>query len=80
MKIKEILSIAFSSLKSNKLRTMLTMLGVVVGIFSIIVIMTIITMLQKSIDSGFSQLNKNTFQIQKYPAMMGHGPGMRDKF
>jgi len=80
MRLNEVITVAFGSLRSNKLRTMLTVLGVVVGIFSIIVIMTIITMLQKSIESGFSQLNKNTFQIQKFPAMMGHGPGMRDKF
>ncbi|HSD62223.1 MAG TPA: ABC transporter permease [Ignavibacteriaceae bacterium] len=80
MKFGEVISIAFGSLKSNKLRAILTILGVVVGIFSIIVIMTIITMLQNSINSGFSQLNKNTFQIQKFPAMMGHGPGMMDKF
>ncbi len=80
MKLSQVFNISIQSLRSNKLRTMLTVLGVVVGIFSIIVIMTIITMLQKSIESGFSQLNKNTFQIQKYPAMMGHGPGMRDKF
>lgn len=80
MRFSEVITIAFRSLRTNKLRTMLTVLGVVVGIFSIIVIMTIITMLQKTIESGFSQLNKNTFQIQKYPAMMGGGPGMRDKF
>jgi putative ABC transport system permease protein len=80
VKFSEVISIAFGAIRSNKLRTMLTILGVVVGIFSIIVIMTIITMLQDSIESGFSQLNKNTFQIQKYPAMMGHGPGMMDKY
>ncbi len=80
MRFSEVITVAFRSLRTNKMRTMLTVLGVVVGIFSIIVIMTIITMLQKSIESGFSQLNKNTFQIQKFPAMMGGGPGWRDKF
>lgn len=80
MKLGQVFRISIQSLKTNKLRTLLTVLGVVVGIFSIIVIMTIITMLQKSIESGFSQLNKNTFQIQKYPAMMGGGPGWRDKY
>lgn len=59
---------------------MLTVLGVVVGIFSIIVIMTVITMLQSSIENGVSQLNKNTFQIQKFPVVMGDGPGSRDKY
>jgi putative ABC transport system permease protein len=80
MRINEIISVAFSSIKSNRLRTILTVLGIVVGIFSIIVIMTIITMLQTSIEGGFSQLSKNTFQIQKFPVMMNQGPGWRDKF
>ncbi len=80
MRFSEVITVAFRSLRTNKLRTMLTVLGVVVGIFSIIVIMTIITMLQKSIESGFSQLNKNTFQIQKFPNMMGGGPGWRERY
>ncbi len=71
MKIGEVISISLQSIKGNKLRTMLTILGVVVGIFSIIVIMTIITMLQNSIENGLSQLSQNTFQIQKFPAIMG---------
>jgi putative ABC transport system permease protein len=80
MKIIQALLLSLQSLKSNRLRTLLTVLGVVVGIFSIIVIMTIITMLQSSIENGVSQLNKNTFQIQKFPVIMGDGPGSRDKF
>jgi len=80
MNLPQIFSISLSSLKSNKLRASLTILGVVVGIFSIIVIMTIITMLQNSIENGVSQLSKNTFQIQKFPIMMGGGPGSRRKF
>ena len=75
MKLFEIISLAFQSLKGNRLRASLTMLGVVVGIFSIIVIMTIITMLQSSIDSGLSLLSKNTFQIEKFDRLSGRGPG-----
>jgi putative ABC transport system permease protein len=80
MNLKEVAVVSLQSVRSNKLRTFLTILGIVVGIFSIIVIMTIITMLQTSIESGLSQLNKNTFQIQKFPAMQGGGPRMRDKY
>lgn len=80
MKVIQALLLSLQSLKSNRLRTLLTVLGVVVGIFSIIVIMTIITMLQSSIENGVSQLNKNTFQIQKFPVIMGDGPGSRDKY
>ncbi|MDR3609391.1 MAG: ABC transporter permease [Ignavibacteriaceae bacterium] len=80
MKIVQALQLSIQSLRGNRLRTMLTVLGVVVGIFSIIVIMTVITMLQSSIENGVSQLNKNTFQIQKFPVVMGDGPGSRDKY
>ncbi|MFO7445268.1 MAG: ABC transporter permease [Ignavibacteriaceae bacterium] len=80
MNLRETLVISLQSLKNNKLRTMLTILGVVVGIFSIIVIMTILTMLQTSIEDGVASLSKNTFQIQKFPAMQTGGPGSRDRF
>ncbi len=69
MKIAQLIILAFQSLKTNRLRTLLTVLGVVVGIFSIIVIMTIITMLQTTIEEGVQFLSKNTFQIQKFPAI-----------
>ena len=80
MRIVETLQISLQSLRGNKLRTLLTVLGVVVGIFSIIVIMTIITMLQKSIESGLSDLAQNTFQIQKFPVFHSHGPGEWRKY
>ncbi len=80
MQITQILSLSFDSLKSNRLRTTLTVLGVVVGIFSIIVIMTVITMLQDTIENGVSFLNKNTFQIQKFPVIHTGGPGSWQKY
>jgi len=80
MQVSQILSLSLDSLKSNRLRTILTILGVVVGIFSIIVIMTVITMLQNTIESGVSFLNKNTFQIQKYPVIHTGGPGSWRKY
>ena len=75
MKLNQLFRISVQSIVNNKLRTSLTILGVVVGIFSIIVIMTIITMLQNSIEDGLSMLNKNTFQIEKFERMQGHGDG-----
>lgn len=80
MKIIEVIRVAFSSLKTNRLRSLLTVLGIIVGIFSIIAISTVIEMLQKSIEDGVSQLGKNTFQIQKFPAINTGGPAERAKF
>lgn len=72
MLILEIIKVALNSLKVNKLRSSLTVLGIIVGIFSIISISTVIAMLQTSIENGVSALGKNTFQIQKWPAV-GNG-------
>jgi putative ABC transport system permease protein len=69
----EILIVALNSLKANKLRSLLTILGIIVGIFSIITISTVVSMLQNSIEQGVSSLGQTTFQIQKYPAMMNRG-------
>ena len=69
MKLWEILKVALNSLRANKLRSSLTVLGIIIGIFSIISISTVISMLQNSIQEGLSMLGKNTFQIQKFPAI-----------
>jgi putative ABC transport system permease protein len=69
MKIFEIIKIALSSIRMNKLRSGLTILGIVVGIFSIISISTIIAVIQNSIEEGVAALGKNTFQLQKWPSV-----------
>lgn len=69
MNILEIIKEAFISLKANKLRSFLTILGIVVGLFSIIAVSSIVEILQKSISEGLSILSKNTFQIQRTPAI-----------
>jgi putative ABC transport system permease protein len=80
MHSSQLLLLALQSLKTNRLRTLLTVLGVVVGIFSIIVVMTIVTMLQNTINEGFQFLSKNTFQIQKWPAIQTGGHEEHEKY
>jgi putative ABC transport system permease protein len=80
MHSSQLLLVALQSLKTNRLRTLLTVLGVVVGIFSIIVVMTIVTMLQNTINEGFQFLSKNTFQIQKWPAIQTGGHQEHQKY
>lgn len=72
MKLLETSKVAFTALHSNRLRSTLTIVGIIVGIFSIISISTVIAMLQNSIEDGVAALGKNTFQIQKWPAV-GNG-------
>ena len=69
MEFSEILKLALSAVRANKLRSALTLLGIVVGVFSIIGVMTAVQVLQNSIESGLSELGANTFQIQKEPVM-----------
>jgi len=80
LEIKESLAMALTAIRTNKLRSFLTLLGIVVGVFSIILVMTAIGVLQNAIESGLSQLGANTFQVQKYPVLMGHGPMERFKY
>jgi putative ABC transport system permease protein len=79
MQITEVIIVALRSLLANKLRSILTIVGIIVGIFSIIAISTVIEMLQTSIEKGVSQLGQNTFQIQKWPAV-NEGPSSRAKY
>jgi putative ABC transport system permease protein len=72
MQFSEIVKLALNAVRSNKLRSVLTLLGIVVGVFSIIGVMTALQVLQSSIENGLSNLGSYTFQIQKQPVMASH--------
>ncbi|HEX9657372.1 MAG TPA: ABC transporter permease [Bacteroidota bacterium] len=63
---KESFTMALAAVRANKLRSVLTLIGIVVGIFSIISVMTAMGVLTNSIEEGMTQLGVNTFQIQKF--------------
>ncbi|MFH0989316.1 MAG: ABC transporter permease [bacterium] len=73
MNYSEVIRIAFSAIRANKLRSALTLLGIVVGVFSIIGVMTAVAVLENSIESGLMQLGSHTFQIQKFPVIRTGG-------
>jgi len=75
--LKESLLMALSAIRANKLRSVLTLLGIVVGVFSIIAVMTAMGVLRSSIEEGLAGLGANTFQIQKFDVMM---VGSREKW
>jgi putative ABC transport system permease protein len=80
MEFKESLIMAANSVKTNKLRSILTLFGIAVGVFSIIAVMTAMNALQYSIENGMSQLGANTFQVQKFPTGFRMGPGQWEKY
>ena len=74
MPLTEILRLALSALRTNKLRSSLTILGVTIGVFSVIGVMTALNVIQGSIESGLSFLGSNIFQFAKYPTMSSSDP------
>jgi putative ABC transport system permease protein len=68
---RESLMMAIAAIRASKLRSVLTLLGVTVGVFSIISVMTAVGVLRNSIEEGITQLGANTFQIQKFPVVIG---------
>jgi putative ABC transport system permease protein len=62
---------AWTALRMNKLRTILSLLGVTVGIFSIIGVLTLVDSLEKSLRDSFGFLGANVMYIQKWPWSFG---------
>jgi putative ABC transport system permease protein len=77
--IRESLAMALTSVRTNRLRSILTLLGIAVGVFSIIAVMTAMGVLVNSIEKGMSQLGVNTFQVQKTPMFRTNNPRERRK-
>ena len=71
---------ALAAIKSNKLRSILTLLGIVIGVFSIIAVTTAMRVLQNSIETELNSLGSNVFIIQKFPAFGVHGPAEWAKY
>ncbi len=74
MQVFESIKLAYNSIRTSKLRSILTLLGIAVGLFSIIIVMTAITAIQKSVEDVFNSIGSNNFAIQKWDVQMGGGP------
>lgn len=59
----ENIRLAFGSLMTNKMRSLLTMLGIIIGISSVITITTIGNSLQKTLSNTFSMFGGNSYTI-----------------
>ena len=65
----ESVSMAMSSLWSNKLRTFLTLLGIIIGVLSIISVVSIIQGLNNYVYTKFAFYGANDFSVAKFSMM-----------
>jgi putative ABC transport system permease protein len=63
---KENIKIAFGSIKSQLLRTILTVLIIAIGIMALVGILSCVSALENTLSSNFSSMGANTFNIQRY--------------
>lgn len=59
----ESIKLAFNSIRTSKLRSVLTLLGIAVGLFSIIIVMTAISAIQQSVENTFNSLGLSLIHI-----------------
>src|SRR4026208_1364175 len=71
--IWESVKIALSSLRANKLRTILTMLGVIIGVASVVALMAIGNGAQLAITNQVSSIGSTLLTI--FPGQQRRGPG-----
>lgn len=62
--------LAIENLSSNKLRTLLTLLGIIVGVASIISVVTIIQGLNETVAATFSRNGSTVFTLSKSPSVV----------
>ena len=70
MPFKEAIAIAVASVKANKLRSVLTILGVVIGIASVIAVVAITGGLDRYMADKVLALGTKSFTIQKFPSVI----------
>jgi putative ABC transport system permease protein len=72
--ILESFGFAFSALRENKTRTLLSLLGITIGIMTIIGVFSAVDTLRSNLESSVEKLGSNTLYVQKMP--WGGGPDM----
>ena len=63
---KENIKIAFGSIRTQLLRTILTILIIAIGITALVGILTVVSALENTISTDFASMGANTFNINQY--------------
>jgi putative ABC transport system permease protein len=77
MILLETLRLAFTSLRANLLRSLLTIAGMVVGVFSIISVMMTVDGIRSNIETNLNVLGANSIMIQRFPPINFTDPRVR---
>jgi putative ABC transport system permease protein len=70
MEFKEALKISLQSLWANKLRSILTLLGVVIGVASVIAVVTLVNGANTYVATKFSSYGADVFTVSKMPQII----------
>ncbi|RRJ90505.1 ABC transporter permease [Flavobacterium macacae] len=66
--LRENVSIAMGSIRTQLLRTILTVLIIAIGITALVGILTLVSALENTISGNFSSMGSNTFSMSQYDA------------
>jgi putative ABC transport system permease protein len=73
MNFSEYFSVAWDSIRTNKLRSSLTLLGIVIGVFAIVSSVTAVRVIDVYFNDTINFLGSTTFSVQKTPGVQfGH--------
>jgi putative ABC transport system permease protein len=70
MEFGEAIKIALQSLWANKLRSVLTLLGVVIGVTSVIAVVTLVNGANNYVQTKFTSYGADVFTVSKMPALI----------
>jgi putative ABC transport system permease protein len=69
--LKETVTMAFNTLRANKLRSGLTILGIVIGVMTVITISSVVNGLNQSVAGLVESLGSNVLFVFRFPAFSG---------
>lgn len=75
MKASKVIQIAWRGLAKNKLRSLLTMLGVIIGVAAVIIMIAVSAGTEKTIEDQITELGTNLVFVQPSFTRAGFGPG-----
>jgi putative ABC transport system permease protein len=70
MEFKEAIKLALQSLWQNKLRTVLTLLGVMIGVASVIAVVTLVNGANTYVTTKFTRYGADVFTISRFPPII----------